>query len=61
MIRRLLALIFHVDCSGPWTVPARGGGPALDRALDDPIRITQDRPGHARSIGQYFTDGNVPY
>lgn len=32
MIRWLRALC-RINVEGPWTVPARGGGPALDRAL----------------------------
>lgn len=35
MIRRLLGRLCRIHVDGPWTVSARGGGPALDRALDD--------------------------
>lgn len=85
MIRGLLGRLCRIRVEGPWTMPARGGGPALDRALDDDEItveasergltgrdrtdwierqheriLTQDRPGHARRIGLYFPDGQVP-
>lgn len=35
MIRRLLERLCQIDWRTPWTSDPRGGGPALDRALDD--------------------------
>lgn len=35
MICRLFAVWLAVDWTGPWTAPARGSGPYLDRQLYD--------------------------
>ena len=46
MIRRLLARLSRIDWTLPITVEPRGGGPALDRALDeDEVHIEASERG----------------
>lgn len=50
---------FRIDWSGPFTVESRGGGPALDRALNGPPAL-QLVDGRKPRIGDYFDGGRVP-
>jgi hypothetical protein len=57
MIRRLIARIGRIDWLMPWTAPARGGGPMLDRLLDEQ-RIREDE--RRRTIRQENTAHGQP-
>jgi len=77
MIVRLVVWLRSWLCSIDWTLPltveARGGGPALDRALaearirdDERARVLSQQntafgqPPRKPRIGDYFPNGQVP-